>query len=71
MALQISARGYVNGDRQGLSARPPAPELLADKDIREFYLGIGEEGRRSFRDIKTYRRSPAVEPDVSGHREPA
>ena len=30
--------------------------LLADKDIQEFYLGTGEQGRRSFREIKTYRR---------------
>ena len=31
-------------------------DLLADDDIREFYLGMGEAGRRSFRDVKTYRR---------------
>ena len=29
---------------------------MADRDIREFYLGIGEAGRRSFRDVKSYRR---------------
>src|SRR5437660_1175362 len=34
----------------------PAPELLADRDIQEFYLGVGEAGRRSYRDVKTYRR---------------
>jgi branched-chain amino acid transport system ATP-binding protein len=34
----------------------PAAELLADQDIREFYLGVGETGRRSFRDVKSYRR---------------
>ena len=27
-----------------------------DDDIKEFYLGVGEAGRRSFRDVKTYRR---------------
>jgi branched-chain amino acid transport system ATP-binding protein len=31
-------------------------ELLQDDDIKEFYLGVGEAGRRSFRDVKTYRR---------------
>ena len=32
-------------------------ELLADRNIREFYLGIGQSAeRRSFRDVKTYRR---------------
>jgi branched-chain amino acid transport system ATP-binding protein len=35
----------------------PGAELVADKDIREFYLGIGEAAeRRSFREVKTYRR---------------
>ena len=36
----------------------PAAQLLADDDVREFYLGLhpGEDGRRSFRDIKHYRR---------------
>jgi len=31
-------------------------ELLEDQDIREFYLAVGGEGRRSFRDVKHYRR---------------
>jgi branched-chain amino acid transport system ATP-binding protein len=34
----------------------PAQDLLADQDIQEFYLGVGETGRRSFRDVKSYRR---------------
>ena len=55
MALQISSRGYVM--ETGKVVRDgTAEELLADDDIREFYLGIGHEGRRSFRDVKTYRR---------------
>jgi branched-chain amino acid transport system ATP-binding protein len=55
MALSIADTGYVleHGRvvRDGQGA-----ELLADEDIREFYLGIGDAGRRSFRDVKTYRR---------------
>jgi len=31
-------------------------ELLEDQDIREFYLAVGGEGRRSYRDVKHYRR---------------
>ncbi|MEM6925559.1 MAG: ABC transporter ATP-binding protein [Myxococcota bacterium] len=31
-------------------------ELSADDDVREFYLGVGGEGRRSYRDVKHYRR---------------
>jgi branched-chain amino acid transport system ATP-binding protein len=40
----------------------PGAELLVDEDIREAYLGIGERGRRSFRDLKTYRRRRRVAP---------
>ena len=55
MALSIADEGYVL--EHGRIVRDGAgPDLLEDKDIREFYLGIGEAGRRSFRDVKTYRR---------------
>ena len=58
MALSIAHTGYVL--EHGRVVRDgPGPELLADKDIREFYLGMGEAGRRSFRDVKTYRRKKA------------
>lgn len=53
MALAIASAGYVleNGK---VVKDGPASDLLADEDIREFYLGSGE--RRSFADIKSYRR---------------
>ncbi len=55
MALSLADQGYVleNGRvvKNGTGA-----ELLADKDIQEFYLGTGGDERRSFREIKTYRR---------------
>ena len=56
MALAIADHGYVL--EHGRVVRDgPGPELVADKDIREFYLGIGEAAeRRSFREVKTYRR---------------
>ena len=55
MALSIAHHGYVL-EHGRLVKDGPGEELLADKDIREFYLGMGEAGRRSFRDVKTYRR---------------
>jgi branched-chain amino acid transport system ATP-binding protein len=55
MALQAAARGYVM-ETGKVVREGPADELLADEDIREFYLGMGEEGRRSFAEVKTYRR---------------
>ncbi len=55
MALSIAHHGYVL--ENGLIAKDgPGPALLADSDIQEFYLGVGESGSRSFRDLKTYRR---------------
>ncbi len=56
MALSIAEHGYVM--ETGKIVRDgPGGELLEDEDIREFYLGIGgEAGRRSFKDVKSYRR---------------
>lgn len=55
MALSIAHRAAVleSGHvvREGLGS-----ELLGDDDIREAYLGMGERGRRSFKDLKSYRR---------------
>jgi branched-chain amino acid transport system ATP-binding protein len=55
MALSIAHEGYVL-EHGRIVKDGPGQVLLADKDIREFYLGMGEAGRRSFRDVKTYRR---------------
>jgi branched-chain amino acid transport system ATP-binding protein len=55
MALSIAHHGYVM-EHGRVVKDGPGSEMLADRDIREFYLGIGEAGRRSFRDVKTYRR---------------
>ncbi|MGH8773045.1 MAG: ABC transporter ATP-binding protein, partial [Burkholderiales bacterium] len=33
-----------------------AAELANNEDVKEFYLGLGAAGRRSFRDVKHYRR---------------
>ncbi|NUW31082.1 ABC transporter ATP-binding protein [Nonomuraea sp. SMC257] len=51
MALSIATHGYVMETGRIVMDRP-AGELLADDDIKEFYLGTV----RSFRDVKHYRR---------------
>ena len=33
-----------------------ASELRENPDVKEFYLGMSEEGRKSFRDVRSYRR---------------
>ena len=55
VALDVADHAYVmeNG-RVVLEARPNA--CSAHQDIREFYLG-GAGARRSYRDVKQYRRS--------------
>jgi branched-chain amino acid transport system ATP-binding protein len=56
MALSIAHYGYILETgrivMEGLSEN-----LLEDRDIREFYLGLTEVGtKKSFRDVKHYRR---------------
>jgi branched-chain amino acid transport system ATP-binding protein len=55
MALKYAAYGYIleNG-RIVLDGEAKA--LRENEDVKEFYLGIGETGRRSFRDVKHYKR---------------
>jgi branched-chain amino acid transport system ATP-binding protein len=58
MALSIAAHGYVLETGKVVLDKPAA-QLLADDDIREFYLGLGataDVGRRSFRNVKHYKR---------------
>jgi branched-chain amino acid transport system ATP-binding protein len=33
-----------------------AKELASNEDVKEFYLGLSSAGRKSFRDVKHYRR---------------
>lgn len=56
VALELADHGYVmeNG-RIVLEGR--AADLRANDDVREFYLGLSDSGqRRSYREIKHYRR---------------
>ena len=56
MALAIATHGYVM-ETGKLVMDKPAATLLADDDVREFYLGLGgDDTVKSFRDVKHYRR---------------
>jgi branched-chain amino acid transport system ATP-binding protein len=55
MALAISTHGYVLETGRVVMDKP-ASALAQDNDIREFYLGLQEGERRSYRDVKHYRR---------------
>ena len=55
VALRVADYGYVleNG-RVVLDG--DAETLRSNEDVKEFYLGLGTAGRRSYRDVKHYRR---------------
>ncbi|HEY6864999.1 MAG TPA: ABC transporter ATP-binding protein [Burkholderiales bacterium] len=55
VALRYADYGYILENGR-LVMNGPAQELAANEDVKEFYLGISSSGRRSFRDVKHYRR---------------
>jgi len=56
VALDLAHHAYVM-DSGKVVRGGTAAELKADKDIQEFYLGIGNKGgERSFREAKLYQR---------------
>jgi branched-chain amino acid transport system ATP-binding protein len=56
IALRIAHYGYIMENGR-IVFDGPADKLRGNDDVREFYLGLSEAGRRkSFRDIKFYKR---------------
>ena len=55
MALSIAHHGYIM-ETGKIVMDKAAAELLADEDVREFYLGLSTEGAKSFAQVKHYRR---------------
>jgi branched-chain amino acid transport system ATP-binding protein len=55
MALRFARYGYIleNG-RVVMDGK--AAELRENEDVKEFYLGVGDAGRKSFKDVKHYKR---------------
>ncbi len=55
-ALAIAHHGYVMEDGR-VVLEGPAADLARNQDVAEFYLGLSGVGdKRSYRDLKTYRR---------------
>ncbi len=55
VALRYADYGYIL--ENGRVVMDGAAKSLADnEDVKEFYLGFSSGGRRSFRDVKSYRR---------------
>jgi branched-chain amino acid transport system ATP-binding protein len=55
MALRYADFGYIlESGRVVMDGAASA--LRENEDVKEFYLGTGGEGRKSFRDVKSYKR---------------
>ncbi len=55
VALRYASYGYIlESGRVVMDGN--ATDLSNNEDVKEFYLGISGEGRRSYRDVKQYRR---------------
>ena len=55
VALRYSDYGYILENGR-LVMDGAAAELSRNEDVKEFYLGLSGTGRRSFREVKHYRR---------------
>ncbi|SPJ24120.1 ABC transporter ATP-binding protein [Palleronia abyssalis] len=55
VAFAVAQYGYIMESGR-IQLDGPTDRLLADQDVREFYLGTGGDRERSYRDIKHYKR---------------
>jgi branched-chain amino acid transport system ATP-binding protein len=55
MALRYAKYGYILENGR-VVMEGPASQLANNEDVKEFYLGLSSGGRKSFREVKHYRR---------------
>lgn len=55
MALKYADYGYILESGR-IVMDGPAAELASNEDVKEFYLGVGGGERKSFREVKSYKR---------------
>lgn len=55
VALRYAHYGYILESGR-IVMDGAAKDLRENQDVKEFYLGISEEGKKSFRDVRSYRR---------------
>ncbi|WP_179378386.1 ABC transporter ATP-binding protein [Jannaschia marina] len=55
VALRFAHYGYILESGR-IVMDGPAKELRENPDVKEFYLGMSDDGRKSFRDVRSYRR---------------
>lgn len=55
MALKYADYGYIMESGR-IVMDGPASDLASNEDVKEFYLGVGGSERKSFKDVKSYKR---------------
>ena len=55
VALRYAHYGYIMESGR-IVMDGPAAALRENPDVKEFYLGMSDDGRKSFRDVRSYRR---------------
>ena len=55
MALRYADHGYILESGR-IVMEGAAKDLRENEDVKEFYLGMGGGDRKSFRDVKSYKR---------------
>lgn len=55
VALRYAHTGYILESGR-VVMEGTAADLRENPDVKEFYLGMSDKGRRSFRDVRSYRR---------------
>jgi len=55
VALRYAHHGYILESGR-VVMEGSAQDLRENPDVKEFYLGMSDKGRRSFRDVRSYRR---------------
>lgn len=55
IALSVADYGYVM-EQGHIVLEGMAADLRDNPDVREFYMGVTERGRKSFRNVKSYKR---------------
>ena len=55
MALKYADYGYIMESGR-IVMDGSAQDLASNEDVKEFYLGVGGDERKSFKDVKSYKR---------------
>jgi branched-chain amino acid transport system ATP-binding protein len=55
MALKYADYGYIMESGR-IVMDGSAKDLASNEDVKEFYLGVGGGERKSFKDVKSYKR---------------